>query len=127
MEIAVARGTDVMSNHETVLIDLCLLPEENDTAMLNYLDDLCNEDDDTFNTNKSNVDTDKDNDIRLNVMFDTRSDEMDYRVHRSNVETNFEKKGEIKSTSKRKPWASRSSGLETYVYDLIMLNDKRIA
>ena len=60
-----------MSNHETALIDLCLLPEENDTAMLNYLDDLCNEDDDTFNTNESNVDTDKDNGIMLDVMFDT--------------------------------------------------------
>jgi len=117
LTIAVARGTDVMSNHQTALIDLCLLPEENDTAMQNCLDVLFNEDDDTFSIDESIVDTEKDNDTMLDVMFDTWNDEMDYRVRRSNVEKNVEQKGETKSTSKSKPWASRSSGSGTYVRD----------
>jgi hypothetical protein len=111
--LVVVRGSNVMSKHETTLVDLCVLPDNgNDVDKCiesMYKADYDIETVDSATSDEGNCD-DGDMDCMLDAMFDVWADEVGIKKD--------EEVKEIKEVKKKPaPWSSRSSPSGTYVRD----------
>lgn len=110
--LRVARGTDVMSRHETALVDLCTLPDNlRDPASEKCIDALFNEgyampDDDV----ECSLENDDDSECMVDTLYNIWGEEDDY-----GIEKEEEVPKELPKKKKVYPWASRSSPSGTYV------------
>lgn len=122
LDFRIVRGTQVLAQHESALVDLCASVGEDDQAIeecvVAFLTSAYAEDEDEPVPNGS-CDADEDTECILDDMFDTMwGDEF------AETSTPSAKKEEAKSeeeakpkSSKPLPWRSRSSGSGTYVRD----------
>ena len=110
--IMVIRNSDVMSKHETTLVDICVLPD-NDAEVDKCIQSMYQAD---YDIKKYDVNADVeapcddgDTDCMLDAMFDVWSDELGLKKGEEAAE-------EVKEVKKKPaPWSSRSSPSGTYV------------
>jgi len=112
--LRVARGTDVMSRHETVLVDLCTLPDNmRDPFSEKCIDVLFKEgyaipdDDDDI----EECSPEDDSDCMVDTMHNIWGEEDNYGVEEKEIEV----PKELPKKKMVQPWASRSSPSGTYV------------
>ena len=115
LTIKVIRGSDVMAKHESALVDLCLLPE-NDKDIDNcietmYKADYAIKNDYNEDTNEVEECNDDDLDCMLDAMFDIWGDELGLKKE----EDADDNPDPVKK--KPPPWSSRSSPSGTFVRD----------
>ena len=119
--IKVIRGSLVMSDHESALVDLCTLPE-NELKVDQCIETLYKHEYDLkIATNDSNNDgmvatqpcNDAETECMLDALFSSWGDEIDLD---SNTE-NDNARQEESQTQKPAPWSSRSSPSGTFVRD----------
>ena len=120
--IMIMRDSDVMSAHESSLVDACVLPD-NDKDIEKCIESMYQADYDmrkgAINGNNSDIDAneaeksceDDDMDCMLDAMFNVWSDETGLQKEEKVEEDKKEKK------KKPAPWSSRSSPSGTYVRD----------
>jgi len=110
--IIAVRGSDVMAKHESTLVDLCILPD-NDKDVEKCIESMYQAEYD-MKTDTSISDDDKCDDENLDCMLDTLFD-----VWADEVGIKKEgKEEEVKEVKKKPaPWSSRSSPSGTYVRD----------
>ena len=111
--LKIIRGSDVMSKHETALIDLCVLPD-NDKDINNCIEALYKADYDMKEDTSGEVVeecNDGDMDCMLDAMFDVWNDELEPKKDEE------DEKKEEETKKKPAPWSSRSSPSGTFVRD----------
>jgi len=124
--IKVIRGTNVIEDHETALVDLCILPEgDKDSNMVKCIETLYQSEYDVEDTTGPANCGDADTECMLDTMVGIWGDELG--VEETSSE-NEEKPGEGKK-KRPPPWSSRSSPSGTFVRDpktgkLINLDDQ---
>jgi len=73
LDLIIVRGTDIQSKHDTALIDLCILPEDNDVVMGNCIKALYDSSRDTLDENNIDENSiacdEKDTECMLDAMF----------------------------------------------------------
>ena len=125
MEFQIARGTSVLTQHESALVDLCASVSEDDKAIeecvLNFLtsaysDDEAAQDDPRMD---GSCGADEETECLLDDMFDTLwggefSDVLTPELKTENVQLVEEGKPTL---GKPLPWRSRSSPSGTFVRD----------
>jgi len=108
--LMVIRDSFVMSKHETTLIDMCVLPE-NDAAVDTCIQSMYQAEYDMKAFDNDDVEPcgDGDTDCMLDAMFDVWSDEL-------GLKSQEEEAKEVKEVKKKPaPWSSRSSPSGTFV------------
>merc|ERR1711957_122928 len=113
--LKVIRGSTVQNDHDTALIDMCVLPEK-DTDIENCIEALYKADYDIKQITETEVDSncdDGDSDCMLDTMFNSWGEEMGLGKSEQQEE------GIVEAVKKNKPapWSSRSSPSGTYVRD----------
>jgi len=113
--LKVIRGSTVQNDHDTALVDMCILPEK-DTDIENCIEALYKADYDIKESSGSEVDTDCDDgdtDCMLDTMFNSWGEEMGLGKSEQQEE------GIVEAVKENKPapWSSRSSPSGTYVRD----------
>jgi len=115
LTIRVIRGSDVLAKHESALVDLCLLPE-NDKDVENCIETMYKADYDIKNdynedTSEAEECNDDDLDCMLDAMFNIWGDELGLKKEEDTDDTPEPVK------KKPAPWSSRSSPSGTFVRD----------
>jgi len=113
--LKVIRGSTVQNDHDTALVDMCILPEK-DTDIENCIEALYKADYDIKESMGGDADSncdDGDTDCMLDTMFNSWGEEMGL----SKSEQQEEGIVEAVKDSKPAPWSSRSSPSGTYVRD----------
>lgn len=111
LSIKVARGTDVMSLHESALVDLCTLPEK-DVDLENCITSL-NSYDMGFEEDAPTVDCGDDGaECMIDQLYSGWGEEMGLDVAKDDEAEEEETKAD-----KPAPWSSRSSPSGTFVRD----------
>lgn len=113
--LKVIRGSTVLNDHDTALVDMCILPEK-DTDVENCIEALYKADYDIKKSSGSEVDSscdDGDTDCMLDTMFNSWGEEMGLG------ESEKQEEGIVEAVQENKPapWSSRSSPSGTYVRD----------
>lgn len=110
LSIKIARGTDVMSRHESALVDLCTLPEK-DVDLENCITSLNTYDFD-FEEDAPSVDcSDTDTECMIDQLYSGWGEELGVKAVKEEEE-------EVVDTKKKPaPWSSRSSPSGTFVRD----------
>lgn len=111
--LKVMRGSNIMRKHETSLVDLCILPD-NDEVVQNCVETLykaeydikVKNDEDTADMDCDDADTD----CMLDAMFDLWGEE-------TGIDQTVDEKEEKEEKKKPAPWSSRSSPSGTFVRD----------
>ena len=113
LTIRVARGSDVMERHETALVDLCILGEDESTV--NCITAIHSPDDDAYFTDYDIVMDCQDSDVKcaLDSLWNTWSEGLPIK----NIEEENTAEEPKEEKKKVAPWASRSSGSGTWVRD----------
>jgi hypothetical protein len=113
LRIRIARGSDILERHETALVDLCVLGEDEDTVeCINNINSYENM---YFDGDEMAVDCQEDDEAEcmINSMWETWTEGLPM--------PKFEDDEEVEEPKEQKkkvaPWASRSSGSGTYVRD----------
>jgi len=124
LTIRVARGTDIYSRHEDVLMGLCEVsnyrPSGNDPALDDCLNTIMTSDkfdDDDPSTDVAECSED-DPDCMVDALFDIFAEDLPDEMIEKERELKDGKK-DVEKTKKKKvaPWSSRSSPSGTYVRD----------
>jgi len=115
LTIKVIRGSDVMAKHESTLVDLCILPED-DKAIDNCIETMYKADYEikqVSNGGDNGIEecTDDDVDCMLDAMFGVWGEEIDLGKEKESAEK------EVVEKKKPAPWSSRSSPSGTFVRD----------
>lgn len=115
--LKIMRNTNVQTEHEKALIDLCILPEGEgkDSNLSKCIEALYGSDYDVTDVEVTKACEDADTECMLDAMLDSWEDELD--VMTGVIETEKEVDAPEKKKKKGWSWASRSSGSGTYVRD----------
>lgn len=115
LELSVARDTDVFERHEAAVVDLCQTPGASDKEVDDCLVDFLSAgyDDPIPSDADDEVCALDDADCLLDSMMDLWADEFYLQPTTEGIADG----GESSSSSKPKPWSSRSSPSGTFVRD----------
>eukprot|EP00978_Attheya_sp_CCMP212_P005435 scaffold12193_cov51-Attheya_sp.AAC.1 len=127
LTLEIVRGTNVLSDHQTALVDLCLMPDEEREVSINqklseflksgYCDD--DDDDDDESTSAEECNPDSDADCLVDSMYqdwhnDFEEDDADFQEQ--DLEE-MDNNNEPPTKPNPAPWSSRSSPSGTFVRD----------
>jgi len=121
LQLRIARGTSVMAQHETALVDLCTSPGANDNeveqCMLTYLTESYA--DYSLQIDSEIVGCDDGTDCLLDGMWDAWNEDMPKisTIERLPLTNNREDEETTVAEKRPAPWSSRSSPSGTWVRD----------
>lgn len=114
LNLRIARGTDVMSRHEKVLVDLCTLSDNGIEATTQACLDALYSDGYELLDDVEEICEDDGSECMLDTMYNIWDEEMSETIDKEEEE---EKEEEAPPKKKPYPWASRSSPSGTFVRD----------
>jgi len=113
LKIRVVRNSNVISTHESMLIDLCTLDGDSQKELNNCLNTIMSNEmvEDSTGLDEANCGGDDEAECLLETMFESWVDEM------PGVPKEDKEEEKVEETKKVAPWSSRSSPSGTYVRD----------
>lgn len=110
--LKIIRGTDVMAEHETILVEQCMLEEEGKAENIEKCIEALYQTDYTIDDKEVTVCDDSDIDCMLDQMYSIWDD-----INKNGEYTDKEESEEKTKKQKPAPWSSRSSPSGTFVRD----------